>query len=701
MQRLRLTLVLAITLSALFAAAALAADTETKNVTIEIPKPSLVAKFVPGAVLYPKLATPAFTAPGDVFELRLRAGINASKIIIDDGFGHSYALSYTKEGDVLKVKVPTDAVRGIYDLIIVTGSGQVIGEPHAVVVAGPNAYSKINIVHVTDRHFGVINSNGRSAANYDLAANFIVLGLPNNTIIIDTGDVADTARDIEYTESVWTDYLLDKPLIGIPGNHDHVGASSNYAKYRGPWNYTVSIYGLYRVVGIDSGGDGYITGSQASWAAKVLTDSKEPVKIVLFHHPHFTHVWGDIPHVFEAKSAEDLYQILVSKKPGSRYMYVYSSWLENKKAFKMLVEAMYSAPAKRVVALSGHVHLDSYAEVHRTDGSAINYVVTTATGGSVRPGDYHGFRIISLTSEGSIAIHGDGPHDARHASFNLEGVEAKIVHGPAAVSAVFSLKGTNVTRYMVKTVVAIPVPREYLGKKLELHLVNLDGYRLRCTPLGCTLYAYTDKPPAEGVEYKAILYQEPDEKPPALRLTRVYPPKPLEGKQVAITLKVSDDAWGVERLEAILVLPNGTRMALRPSAIGDTVRIIVPPLRGVEKAKLVVEAVDVCGKETVLEKEITYIKQAVTTTTEIVTQKPAETATTAATATTSPSSKSETPMTTKKTTATETTHSTTTRQHAAATPGQAAEASDATLTVALIIAGALAAFTAIVIRGRR
>ncbi len=629
MERLPVMLVLLLLLPSL---AAPLASAEARQVTLQVPAPRILAKFVPGIVEWPKLGRPCFTQPGGIVKVRLFKDIKVDKVIIDDGYGHSYSLEFSQQGRSITAKVPQNAAKGLYDLILVSG-GKVYGEPHAVVVATAREYEKLYIVHVTDRHFGVINPNGRAAANYDLAADLIALGLPNNTIVIDTGDTADTARDIEYMESIWTDYLLNKPLVGIPGNHDHVGGSTNFIKYRGPWHYTLGIYGIYRIVGIDSGGDGYINTEQASWAKQILVSTKEPVKIVLFHHPHFTHLWKGMPQVFNVSSPKQLYNLLTSKKPQSRYMYIYSSWLTNKKALMTLIEGIYDAPAKRILVLSGHVHLDSYAEVHRADGTTINYVVTTATGGSVRPGDYHGFRVIMLTANGGIDIMGDGPYNARHASFDLEGVHVYYTKGPHAVSMALNITGTNVTKLMEKTVVALPLPSSYVGKKIHVELVNLDSYKLRCTPLGCVLYAYTNKPPHEGVVYKAIAYTMPDEKPPTITLSSIYPPRPIQGRQVVLEFHVADDSWGIERVEAKLVYPGG-EMKLVPALMGSTVRIVVPPLRDVKEATVTLVAMDASGKKAVYTEKLVYITQSTATSSPSATSTPQTTGTTAAATTT-------------------------------------------------------------------
>ncbi len=691
---------------------------QEKQVTITIPKPSLIAEPAYGEIIYPRLASPAFVTPGGSLYVVVAEDIVPAKIIIDNGYGYSCECKFAEKGAHTYVAaIPKNAPHGVYDLVVVTEKGNAIGEPHAVYVGTVSDFSKLVIVHVTDRHFGVINSNGRAAANYDLAADLVTLGLPNNTIVIDTGDTADTARIIEYKESITTDYLLNKPIINIPGNHDHVGGSKNFEVYRGPFNFTLSIYGLYRIVGIDSGGDGYIDSGEAQWASTVLAESKEPVKIVLFHHPHFAFVYNDIPHSFKANTWQDLVNILLSKKPNSNYPYVYSSWVKgNKEAFEQLVKGIFEAKDKVTLVLSGHIHLDSYAEVSKPDGTKIYYVVTTATGGSVRPGDYHGFRVIKLDpATGNVEILGDGQPWSRHASFNLEKVEADLVQTSKAVTTMLSVNDPNIIALMKRTIVALPVPKDWYGKKLGLYLKNLDHYKIRCTPLGCVLYAYTNKPPKLGEVYQATLFTTKDERPPSIQLIRMYPRKPVIGRQVVLNFKITDDAWGIERITAILEY-NGKKMTLIPAYTYGIARIVIPPTVKTKEAKLTIIAIDASGKEATKTIEITFqppqtttkpSTKTTTTTTSTSTATPVEvqaaasTTTTTTTTTTHTTTSTQTPMHTE---IAKTTSTTTTTSYAQLTQQQTSPAristSNTTIIVAAIIILALAAFAIIVIRGR-
>ncbi len=612
------------------------------NITITIPEPYVEAKLAKGLILQPRLAAPAFVEPGGTFIIVLSKPGNLTRVFIDDGYGDVYDLEFVRVDEkTYRVTIPEDAKTLIYDLFI-EYDGAIYGEPHAVVVATKEMLEKIFIIHVTDRHFGVINSNGKEAWKYDLAVNLLSLGLPGFTIIVDTGDLADTAAPVEYEQSLMIDYILYHPLVGVPGNHDHVGGLKNYIYYRGPWNYTIGVLGLYRFIGIDSGGEGYINTDQAAWAKNVLESTREPVKIIMFHHPHFTHMFGDIQFNFTVNSVDQLYSLLTSKKPNSQYMYIYSSWLQNTEALKTFLEGLFNTPAKRVLIFSGHVHLNSYAEVHIPDGKTIQYIVTVTTGGSIRPQDYHGFRVIELSSDGNVKIYGEGPYYTRGSSFNTEYVEANYVQGPSAVTVYFKITNkTKIIDLLDKTVLALYIPPEYYGKTVNVYKTGIDELKLRCTPLGCVLYGYNPNPPEVGKEYQLTVYTTEDKAKPTIQLIRMTPSKPKIGRQVTLYFKVSDDAWGVAGIEAVASY-NGEEIKLIPSLSGNMLRITIPQLgKEVDKLKLTVRVIDVSGKEALFTKEITYIKPS-----------PTKTATTPTTTTSMP--QTETQITT--TTATQTTH---------------------------------------------
>lgn len=579
---------------------------------ITVPKPAFQAKLAKGLILYPRLSTPAFLEPGSKLTIILSKQLPVKKVILDDGFGHRLEFNVGKTVDKIEVEIPASVHLGLYDLIIVSGKGA-FGEPNAVYITSKKMMETIYIFHVTDRHYGVINGNGRAASNYDLAAAMIALALPNNTIVVDTGDIADNAAAPEYEESLGVDTLLNKPMLAIPGNHDHVGGSRLYGVFRGYYNYTMSIFGIYRVVAIDSGAEGYIDTGQAKWAKGILLNVKEPVTIVLFHHPHFTHIYGNKPIVFNVPSAEELYKLLLSKKPNSRYPYIYSSWLTNRQALKELVEGIYNCPSKLVLVLSGHIHMDSYAKVVRKDGTVIQYVVTTATGGSVRTyrNDYHGFRVIKVSADGAYKIYGDGDPWNLHASFNLENTTVSITYGPNAVAVQFTLGDSAIVKLMNRTVVALPIPSSYYGKKVNVYMKGLERILFRCTPLHCIAYGIASSKPKIGETYLLALYTKPDEQPPTITVKSVSPSKPIMGAPVTIRFTVSDDSWGVAQVYAKVTIAGKT-YTLMPAKFGSTYMLVIPKHNATE-ASVKIVAVDASGKAATKTLTVKYQERAATT----------------------------------------------------------------------------------------
>ncbi|HID40791.1 MAG TPA: hypothetical protein EYP33_01400, partial [Pyrodictium sp.] len=214
-KRVIVTLLVVYLLAVSFIAPLVSAEQVEKVVEVTIPAIEQKAEYKPGLIIMPKISRPYFVEPGRSFTLIVSKPLGIQKIIIDNGYGESYECVYNKLSDtVFAVKIPDSAEQGLYDLIIYTSEG-IYGEPNSIYVGDASSFEKLNIVHVTDRHFGVINPNGRKASNYDLAVNFVVLGLPDNTIIVDSGDLADTARDSEYMESLLVDSLLNKPVVGV------------------------------------------------------------------------------------------------------------------------------------------------------------------------------------------------------------------------------------------------------------------------------------------------------------------------------------------------------------------------------------------------------------------------------------------------------------------------------------------------------
>ena len=580
------------------------------------------AVFQPGLFKNPMPGYPVFVKPGGSFTVEFSKPLQVSRAVIADGT-HTYTLRLRGSGEEYTATVPADAAPGLYDLIVYTKAGA-YGVPNAVYVYREEP-GEVRIIHVTDTHIGVIDANGRSGASYTLAA-FTMANSMNATIVAATGDIADTATPQQYMEFVRLVELLREPLLAVPGNHDHV-QEGVYNQYVSPLHWAKKVW-FIGFLGIDSGYEGYIDTTQAEWAYRELCGMKTPFKIVMFHHPLFSYVWLEKP--FIVSSWKQLLSILEEKKPGSRYPYVYTSWLSDKQALAVLVKALYQCNASLV--LTGHIHLDSYARVVRKGDGSITFIVTTATGGPVRPHDYHGYRLIIVTRTGAMKVLGDGEPWVRHASFNLEKVYAVQVSTKYARSTVIVFNDTKAEKYMKSLVVAVLAPPTW--SKYPVSAPGATRIEKLCTPLACRVYAYY--PPRPGV-YHATIYTKPDKQPPSIELESMQPSHPYVGDSVTLQLRVTDDSWGVALIHAELEA-GGKKLRLYPAVSGSTVMLTLPPIKAGE-AVVKVTAIDASGKKTTKTITIHYAKpqQATTTTTATrttTTTTPAATTTTTTTTTT-------------------------------------------------------------------
>ncbi len=538
-------------------------------------------------------------------------------------------------------EVPKSVKPGLYDMIVQTSNGE-CGEHNAVWVL--SKYPKtIILMHETDNHFGVINPNGRTAMSYDLAAILLALSMPNLTLVVDTGDLGNTGSIGQYLKAALVYGLLNKPTFTIPGNHDHVSKIINYEDYVGLRNWSISL-GKFLFVGIDSGYYGYITNNEADWAYNVLMHSKATAKIVMFHHPLFAYVYGSTPHSFKVSSWEDLLKILESKKPGSKYTYIYSSWLQNKKGLETLVKAIYESNATLV--LTGHIHLDSYAVITRPNGVKTWFVTTTALGGPVRRKDYHGFRIIEVGYNGSVKVYGQNVPWDRHASYSVEGVKVSLDISKAASAEALTITDKKIISLLPHIVLAVPVPT-YMQGSYKVFAPGFSKVWKRCTPVYCAVYAETNKV-ALNKTYRLVAYVKPDKEPPTIKI--VDAPKYVQpGTPVTITYSVSDDSWGVASTSALVTI-NGKTEHMTPMLYGGAYMLSFAAPKATGKIVVKIIATDFSGK--VSTKTLTI---PVTTATSTTTSRTTTTATKTSPVKTTTTTTSVTKTTTTMTTAVKTT----------------------------------------------
>ena len=553
----------------------------------------------------PTWAVPAVVLPGETFTIALSKPVEVVEVVATNGtYEFKLQISSISQAKLL-VKVPEDVAPGLYD-IIVYYKGGMCGQHNALWVLS-EPLNRLVIMHVSDDHFGVFNPTGRLAREYTLAATILAMSNPNITIVMDTGDLADTATVEQYTWARLVYGLLTKPVFVIPGNHDHVTGDENYRDYVGPLHWTRTIGPNILVVGLDTGYEGYIGFEQAKWAKNVIESSNAPIKIVLHHHPLFCYVYGDTPHEFKVSSSQQLLEVLESKKPGSKYPYIYTSWLENREGLKTLIDAIYNG--KVTLSLSGHIHLDSYTVIERPDGSKTWFIVTTTLGGPIRQGDYHGFRIV-VVEPNKVLVEGKGRPWDRHASYNIEGVEAHLTVSDNAVAVSFKVESQELLKLLPRLVLAVPVPKDYKGYKV--YAPGFEKTWKRCTPVYCALYAL-----ASHVElnktYRLAVYIKPDREPP--KITVVSAPEKVEATEpITIEFTVTDDSWGVESVYVTIKGP-GINIRATPARFDNMYKVSLPPLGEAGKLEAIIVATDAYGHTSVekVEIEIAQPQEATTT----------------------------------------------------------------------------------------
>ncbi len=552
------------------------------------------APWCGSTLVEPRWGAPEAVLSGKSFVIELSKSIEIDKVVLTNG-STSIELALEKLSDSsYRATVPDTVVPGVYDLVLYS-SGKILCSEHNAVWVLKTYPKKLVLMHITDTHFGVINPTGRSASSYVLAAAIIANSMPNLTAVIATGDIADTASVDQYQEARTILGMLTKPIFIAPGNHDHVTGEKNFVDYIGPLRW-VRILGSYLIVAIDSGYEGYISSEQAQWVYNVLTKSNASFDIVLVHHPLFSYVYGETPHSFKVSDWKQMLEILESRKPGSDYPYIYTSWLENKEALSKLVQALYDSHTGLVLA--GHIHLDSYAEVTRSDGSKIYFVVTTALGGPIRTGDYHGFRILIVNPDGTVDVYGLGKPWDRRASYSIEGVEAYLTESSNAVVVSITISDPKIASMLPHLVLSVPIPSTMTN--YSVYAPGAEKVWKRCGPSFCAVYALEPKVEVNKT-YRIAVFTKPDREPPRIEISEA--PSAVEvGEPITISYRVSDDSWGIEK-SYVVIEYGGKKIVATPARYGNIYRLTLPPLSQPTTVKMTIYAIDASGKTS--EKSLT------------------------------------------------------------------------------------------------
>ncbi len=578
------------------------------------------AEQCPGLLVEPTWATPYAVKPGDTFTIKLSEPVGVERVYATNGTVNVTLEIVSQSERELVVRVG-DAAPGLYDLVLVLTDGRICGEHGAVWVIG--SIDELTTLHTSDTHFGVITF--RPAESYVLATIILANSNPDIQVVLHTGDLADTASVEEYLRARLYYMLLEKPIFVCPGNHDHVTGPKNYQTYVGPLRWVRSV-GPYTLVALDSGYEGFITIEQGKWARNTLVNATNA--IVLVHHPLFAYVYGDTPHEFTVASSDELLELLKTRKPGSRYPYIYTSWLENEEALKLLLDGIYYGDV--IAVLAGHIHLDSYTRVHRSEGGYIDFIVTTTTGGPVREGDYHGVKIIVFSDEGVKEIRGADVPWSRHASYSIEGLIAFLVSNENATSVVTVVADKSLLELLPRLKLAVPLLTEGAEK---IYAPGFEKTWKRCTPAGCVVYGVTPEAPQLGKVYVLAVYRVEDHEPPKVVINA--PERVAANKPIPVEVRVADDSWGVA-FANVTIYYGGKVISTIPPIIEGRIVLNLPPLGSPGKVKIVVEAYDASGKKTVAEKTVEVVEVKKPTPTQTPTTTPTIIQTSTATPTQTP-----------------------------------------------------------------
>lgn len=191
-----------------------------------------------------------------------------------------------------------------------------------------------------------------------------------SSFLINTGDLVASGREGEFAEFAGLMQGFPLPFYPVPGNHDNAdGLLTAYLKYSGATaaNYSFD-YGQAHFSMLDTS-LGEFTPAGQTWLTRDLDATRQPLKIVVLHHPPFDPVGGD--HIMN-RGNQAFMDLMVQK--GARLVF------------------------------AGHIH--TYDRAVR-DG--VEYIITGGAGAPLypepsRPAYYHYLRVSVRGDQYSIEV---------------------------------------------------------------------------------------------------------------------------------------------------------------------------------------------------------------------------------------------------------------------------------------------------------
>ncbi|MEZ0346850.1 MAG: metallophosphoesterase [Infirmifilum sp.] len=587
------------------------------------------------------MGKPAITTPGGSFTFKLtgiqdqpKSGyiwtvvLNGEKLAV---LNYTVAVSYSA-GSV-SVSLPTSVKPGLYDLVL---QGQSEVEIPRSVWVFDQSKESLKIIHISDQHYGA-GQPDVITGDMNRVAGYIVSTLLNPDLIIDTGDVADTASEQQYrwAYAYESAFLYSYPILAIPGNHDTPPDAWN--KYYGSTTWFRLIGDRLLIIGLYSLEQGYPPMEQLQWAEGILKQySQVPIKVILVHHPVF-YYQGELKTTYDDQNVITPYD--PQKNPNSP---IYSSWSGNMNVTRYFLRLVEQYGVNYV--LSGHVHRDLFVKYTSTRTGKTTYFLTITTLG-MGSAIYDGldFYLLNLKT-GQLDFPVKPPTFIGFAPDNK-----KLAENSIPVGIYPPLNNLGAANQTFTPMALYQWPHAYVLKmENKLSYLNLNNTVIWCLPWsgdfaykvlsseGGAEFNIVDKLSIGGKLFLAVrmklppqgkmvvaLYNAPDNNPPTATVKMVIPAKPTPGGTFQAYVDVADDSWGIASISAKLIA-GGTEVPLTPQFYAPGT--ILDPLtkityKLVEKipsttgdVKLIVKAVDFAGRESTTEYTLVSAQQPTQTT---------------------------------------------------------------------------------------
>ena len=246
-------------------------------------------------ILLPRIGFPAFIEPNTSFKVVVVGNFERLRPSIENDL-YTYELtveeiSYNSSENLTHLTLRAGNVEeGLYSLVL-EADDKVMREPNCVAVKR-SWDLPLTVFWISDTHYDNTRGQLHLAARFRRHIWTINFFSPDFAII--TGDVCNNPPEELFIGAYRELMKLQRPIILIPGNHDHSLKGDFFTKYLAPSNASLNV-GPIHVICLDTGPgslSGNITLDQKEWLVEDLRSASEkPVKILLIHHPLFT-IWN-------------------------------------------------------------------------------------------------------------------------------------------------------------------------------------------------------------------------------------------------------------------------------------------------------------------------------------------------------------------------------------------------------------------------